>query len=101
MVGFAATGPFRAGEGYRDIVEHSVYVDRAARRRGIGRALLSLLIAEARAAGRRHMVGGISADQEASRALHARLGFVERGKLPGIGRKAGKQLDLVLMARAL
>ena len=39
VVGYASYGPFRQGEGYAGIAEHSVYVDRSARRRGIARAL--------------------------------------------------------------
>jgi len=99
--GFCAAGPFRAGEGYAHTIEHSVYVARDARRRGIGSALLAALITWAEEAGYHRMVGGISADQPASLALHAHHGFVEYGRLPEVGRKQGRWLDLVLMMRAL
>jgi len=101
VVGVAAAGPFRTGEGYARTIEHSVYVARDARGRGIGTALLSALIDWACDAGHHRMVGGVSADQPASLALHARLGFVECGRLPEVGRKEGRWLDLVLMVRAL
>lgn len=99
--GFATWGPFRRGEGYDGVAEHSVYVDAAARGRGIGGALLAALISRARAAGLSHLVGGIDAAQEASLALHRRHGFVEVGRLPGIGRKFGTPRTLVLMQRGL
>ena len=51
VLGYASYGPFRAGEGYRGTVEHSVYVARPARGRGIARLLMARLIATARAAG--------------------------------------------------
>ncbi len=95
--GFGSYGPFRRGEGYALTVEHSLYVDAAHRRKGVGAALLSALISEARAAGLTRMMGGISADQAASLALHARFGFREVGRLPGVGRKFGRPLDLVLV----
>ncbi len=49
VLGYASYGPFRPFDGYRQTVEHSVYVAEAARRRGIARALLSALEARARA----------------------------------------------------
>lgn len=97
ILGFASYGPFRRGEGYRLTVEHSVYVAREARRRGIARALMQPLIAEARAAGLHRMVGGVSADQPASIALHRALGFEEAGRLSEVGLKQGRWLDLLLM----
>src|SRR5690242_3461736 len=41
VLGYASFGAFRPWDGYRHTVEHSVYVDRAARRRGAGRALVA------------------------------------------------------------
>ncbi len=101
VLGYASYGPFRAGEGYRETVEHSVYVLRAARGRGIARLLMERLIAAARAAELARMVGGVSADQPASISLHRDLGFEEQGRLKGVGVKRGKRLDLALMVLAL
>lgn len=101
LLGYASYGPFRAGDGYRETVEHSVYVARNARCRGIARLLMERLITRARAAGMHRMVGGVSADQHASLELHRRLGFTEQGRLTGVGIKRGKRLDLVLMALPL
>ena len=97
VLGYASYGPFRRGEGYRLTVEHSVYVARDARRRGIARSLMQALIEKARGAGLRRMIGGVSGDQPASLALHRALGFVEAGRLGGVGCKHGRWLDLVLM----
>ena len=97
VLGYASYGPFRAGEGYRGTVEHSVYVARPARGRGIARLLMERLIATARAAGLARMVGGVSADQPVSIGLHRDLGFEEQGRLKGVGVKRGKRLDLALM----
>lgn len=97
VVGFGSFGDFRAWEGYAQTVEHSIYVDARARRQGIGRALLAALIERAREAGKHVMVGGIEAENHASIALHERLGFVEVGRMPQVGRKFGRWLDLVFM----
>jgi len=101
VLGYASYGPFRRGEGYRETVEHSVYVARGARGRGIARLLMERLIAEAQAAGFTRLVGGVSADQPASLGLHRALGFEEQGRLKGVGVKRGKRLDLALMVLAL
>ena len=101
VLGYASYGPFRVGEGYRETVEHSVYVARNARGRGIARLLMQRLIARACAAGLHRMVGGVSADQPASLGLHRALGFEEQGRLKGVGIKRGKRLDLAFMVLAL
>jgi phosphinothricin acetyltransferase len=101
VLGYASFGPFRSGEGYRETVEHSVYVARSARGRGIARLLMERLIGHARDAGMTRMVGGVSADQPASLGLHRALGFQEQGRLKGVGVKRGKRLDLALMVLAL
>jgi L-amino acid N-acyltransferase YncA len=101
VLGYASYGPFRSGEGYRGTVENSIYVASHARGRGIAVLLMERLIALATAAGLARMVGGVSADQDASIALHRKLGFEEQGRLKGVGAKRGQRLDLVLMVLAL
>jgi phosphinothricin acetyltransferase len=101
VLGYASYGPFRPFDGYRQTVEHSVYVAESARRRGVATALIAALEARARAAGMHVMVGGIAADNEASLDLHRRLGFSETGHLPEVGQKFGRWLDLVFMQKRL
>ena len=101
VVGYASFGDFRPFEGYRITCEHSVYVAEGARRRGIGTALVAALIEEARKLGKQSMVGGIDAANTDSIGLHEKLGFVEVARMPGVGTKFGRKLDLVLMQKAL
>lgn len=101
VLGYASFGDFRPFEGFRISVEHSVYVAEAARGRGLGRMLVEALFAPARALGKKVMIGGITAGNAASLALHARLGFRETGHLPGIGVKFGRRLDLVFVQKEL
>ena len=99
--GFGSYGPFRPHDGYRHTVEHSLYIDPSAQRRGHGQAMLSALIAHATEAGLHAMVGGIDAQNAASIALHARFGFTVAARLPEVGAKFGRWLDLVFMHRLL
>jgi phosphinothricin acetyltransferase len=101
VAGYGTFGEFRANQGYRFTVEHSIYVTSSVQRRGIGRVLLTRLIAEARRVNMRVMIEGIAADNVASIALHQRFGFVETGRLPQVGFKFGRWLDLVFMQKLL
>ncbi|WP_444460831.1 GNAT family N-acetyltransferase [Rhodobacter capsulatus] len=97
VVGYASYGPFRAFDGYRGTVEHSVYIRTDLRGGGRGRALLSALILRARAQGLHVMVAAIEAENNASIILHQRLGFAAVGLMPQVGQKFGRWLDLLLM----
>ncbi len=101
VVAYGSFGDFRAFDGYRFAVEHSVYVATAARRRGVASALVTALEGEARALGKHVMIAGIAADNLGSIALHDRLGFAETGRMPEVGFKFGRWLDLVLMQKRL
>ena len=101
VAGYGTFADFRPHQGYRFTVEHSIYVAAPAQRRGIGSVLLTRLIAEARRMNRHAMVGGIAAENAASIALHLRFGFVETARMPQVGFKFGRWLDLVLMQKLL
>jgi phosphinothricin acetyltransferase len=101
VLGFGSFGDFRAWPGYRTTVEHSVHVAADQRRRGIGAQLVGALIDEARALGMHVMIAGVVSTNEASLALHRRLGFVEVGRLPEVARKFDEWLELVLLQLAL
>lgn len=101
VLGYASYGVFRDFPGYVNTVEHSVYVDPAAHRQGIGRALLQTLIARAERARLKVIVGGVDANNQGSIALHEQLGFENQGCLKGVGYKFGQPLDLVFMVRQL
>jgi phosphinothricin acetyltransferase len=97
VLGFASFGDFRAFDGYRFTVEHSVYVRSDARRMGTARALMQGLVADARALGKHALVGAIESGNAASLALHSALGFAEVGRMPQVGAKFGRWLDLTWM----
>lgn len=104
IVGWAAYGDFRDTErwpGYRATVEHTVHVAERHWGVGVGRRLMARLVDVARGAGKRVMIGGIDATNDSSIRFHARLGFREVARLPGVGEKWGRRLDLVLVQREL
>jgi L-amino acid N-acyltransferase len=95
--GFATYGPFRAWPAYKYSVEHSVYVDPAVHRRGIGSSLVGAVLHEARARGLHVVMAGITSDNGVSLRLHERLGFKEVAHIPEVGFKFGRWLDLKLL----
>jgi phosphinothricin acetyltransferase len=102
VVGYSYAMPYRSRRAYRFTLEDSVYVDHRLSRRGIGRELLSQLIAGCEAGEWRQMVAVIGdSGNTASIALHEHLGFRLVGTLRGVGYKFGRWIDTVLMQRAL
>jgi phosphinothricin acetyltransferase len=101
VAGYASFGDWRAFDGYRHTVEHSVYVRRDLRGGGIGKALMQALIEQARALGKHVMVAGIEAGNSGSIALHLKLGFVQTGLMPEVGCKFGRWLDLAFLQLVL
>ena len=94
LLGFGSYGAFRAWPAYKYSVEHSVYVHRDHRGKGLGRVIVRELIEAARRNDRHAMIGGIDATNAGSIALHERLGFRHVGTLPQVGFKFGRWLDL-------
>lgn len=102
VVGWAGYDDFRDSTkrpGYRVVVEHSIHVLEPWWGRGVGRALLEALLDRAAAEGRWVMVAAIDGSNEGSIAFHTRFGFVETARMPGVGVKWGRPLDLILMQR--
>lgn len=94
LLGFGTYGPFRAWPAYKYTVEHSVYVHRDHRGRGLGRQLIELNLARARSQGHHNVIAGIEGTNAASRALHLHLGFEPCGVIRHAGFKFGRWLDL-------
>lgn len=97
VLGYASYGTWRSIDGFRHTVEHSVYVAEDRQGQGLGKALLAALTQHAQANGLHVMVAAIESGNQASIARHQRLGFTVSGKMPQVGRKFGRWLDLTLM----
>ncbi|BEP94237.1 GNAT family N-acetyltransferase [Acidovorax sp. A79] len=93
LLGFASWGTFRAFPAYKYTVEHSVYVHKDCRGRGLGAWLMRALIERAKAADIHAIVGCIDAANAGSIRLHQQLGFVHTGTMPQVGFKFGRWLD--------
>ncbi|MEU8187391.1 N-acetyltransferase family protein [Micromonospora sp. WMMD956] len=99
VLGWVAASPTSTRPVYAGVVEHSVYVEPAARGRGIARLLLDALITSTEAAGIWTIQSGVFPENAASLALHAGAGFRTVGVRERVGRHHGRWRDVVLLER--
>ncbi len=101
VLGFGSLSSFRDRSGYAATAENSVYVDRAHRGKGVGRALLAELLTLASAHGFHSVIARIAGHNETSIGLHTAAGFELVGVEREIGRKHRQWLDVVELQRLL
>jgi L-amino acid N-acyltransferase YncA len=101
VIGWASLSSYRPRDCYAGIAEFSIYLDRRARGRGIGRRLLESLVDAARTRGYWKLVSRIFPFNTASRALCAACGFREVGIYEKHGRLDGRWLDVVIVERLI
>jgi phosphinothricin acetyltransferase len=100
VVGWTAVARYSSREVYAGVAWESVYVDEAARGRGVGRALLAALIPATEEVGIWTLIAGVQANNPASLALHERAGFRRIGRQERIGRDpTGVWRDVILLER--
>jgi L-amino acid N-acyltransferase YncA len=102
VLGFAYAGPFRPRAAYRYTLEDSVYVSPQAKGKGVGRAVLSAVIAACEALGIRQLMAVIGDTENlGSIGLHRALGFEQTGVGRSVGFKHGRWVDIVHMQKPL
>jgi phosphinothricin acetyltransferase len=102
VLGFAYAAPFRPRAAYRYTLEDSVYVAPEGKGKGVGRAVLTAVIAECERLGIRQLVAVIGDSQNAgSIGLHKALGFEQAGIHKSVGFKHGRWVDIVMVQKAL
>lgn len=99
ILGWVAASPTSSRCAYRGVVEHSVYVDPAAQKRGIGARLLQALIDSTEAEGIWTIQSGVFPENTGSLRLHERAGFRVVGIRTRVGRHHGRWRDVVLIER--
>lgn len=101
VVAWASAGPYRSRPAYAGVAEHSVYVARAARGTGAGRAALEALCRAYAERGFWKLVSRIFPENVASLALHERCGFRVVGVYRRHGKLEGAWRDCVIVERML
>jgi L-amino acid N-acyltransferase YncA len=101
VVGWGSLNSFNPRPAYDNVVDLSVYVERAWRGRGVGRALLQHLLPRAKTLGYHKMVLATFPYNEAGVALYRKMGFAPVGVYHEQGRLDGGWVDVLIMERLL
>jgi phosphinothricin acetyltransferase len=99
LLGYATSGRFRDKAAYLPSVETTVYCAPTATGRGVGTALYTALLAALAEEDVHRAFAGIALPNDASLALHRRLGFTEVGTFREVGRKFGRWWDVCWLER--
>ncbi|MFT5252574.1 MAG: L-amino acid N-acyltransferase YncA [Flavobacteriales bacterium] len=97
VTGFGMYSEFRFREAYKFTVEHSVYVNNNFHGKGIGKIVLTELIALAKKQGLHTMIGVIDAENQSSVDFHEKFGFKTVGIIKESGFKFDRWLHSVFM----
>ncbi|MGC8832844.1 MAG: GNAT family N-acetyltransferase [Armatimonadota bacterium] len=101
VVGWASLSPYGDRDAYASTVEDSIYVHPEHWGRGIGSALMEVLMETARLLGYHAVIARIAGESEVSIRLHRRFGFEVVGILKEVGWKFDRWHDLWIMEALL
>ena len=101
IVGWGALEVFRGRRAYRHTAEFSVYVHHEWHRQGVGRAIMTDLVARARALQYHALVGGCCSESTAVIEMLAAMGFERVAHFREVGRKFERWLDVVFLELVL
>ncbi len=99
VVGWASLSAWSDRRAYAATAEVSEYVAVGHRGRGVGRALLGRLVAEADRRGFHTLLARVAEGNPASQRLHRAFGFRRVGVMREVGVKFGRRIDVHLLQR--
>lgn len=94
VVGYAYANKWKVRSAYRHSVETTIYLEHGHQGRGVGKTLYAALLPPLRARGIHAVIGGAALPNEASVALHEKLGFDHVGTFREVGFKHGRWVDV-------
>lgn len=100
-LGYAYAHPYAARPAYQWSAELTVYLRQDARGKGLGSRLYGALFDVLRLQGVRTVYGCVTAENQASVAMHHALGFQEAGRFHQVGFKQGRWLDVLWLEREI
>lgn len=96
-VGYASLSPYRPHNAYEHSVELSIYVEKESQKQGIGKALMTEILAFAKNHPKIHTVlSVISSENEESIRFHQNFGFCCCGQIKDAGYKFGRFLSVTI-----
>lgn len=101
VVGFAFLHAYHPAPTFSRCAEVSYFIHPDHTRKGLGRMLLDALLRDAPGKGIDTLIANISSLNPRSLAFHSKYGFTECGRLHAVGRKMGRDFDVVYMQLTL
>ena len=109
VLGYAYAGVFKARAAYQYSVEHSIYVDRNCKGRGLGRKLYEVLEEKLKAQGIRNLYACIAVPTEkedeyldfSSEHFHGHMGFKKVGKFTDCAKKFERWYSMIWMEKRI
>jgi phosphinothricin acetyltransferase len=101
VVGFAYASRWKVRSAYRHSVEATIYLEHGRGGHGIGRMLYAALLPILKDAGIHAVIGGAALPNDASVALHEKLGFERVATFRQVGFKHGRWVDVAYWQRLL
>ena len=101
VVGFACLRAYHGAPSFKRTAEVTYFIHPEHTRKGVGRLMLSALVDQAGAVGVDNIVASISSLNPDSIAFHSKNGFRECGRLSAVGRKFGRDFDVVYMQKKI
>jgi len=94
LLGYAYAGKWQVRSAYRYSVETTIYLEQGREGQGIGKRLYAELLSLLRVRGVHVAIGGAALPNEASVALHEKLGFERVATFRQVGFKHGRWIDV-------
>ena len=94
VVGYAYANKWKVRSAYRHSVETTIYLEHGHEGRGVGKTLYAALLPHLRARGIHAAIGGAALPNDASVALHEKLGFDHVATFREVGFKHGRWVDV-------
>ena len=102
VAGYAYCMPWHTRPAYEGTVEDSIYLAPWATGQGAGAQLLTALLSACGRTGVRLVIAVIAdSGDPSSFALHRKMGFTDAGRLRQVGRKHGREIDVVQLQYTL
>jgi phosphinothricin acetyltransferase len=94
VVGYAHANKWKGRSAYRHSVETTIYIEKGHEGRGVGSMLYAELLSILRASGKHVAIGGAAMPNDASVALHEKLGFEHVATFRQVGFKQNRWVDV-------
>lgn len=101
VAGFAFLHAYHPAPSFNRTAEITYFIGPKHVRKGLGSLMLSALVDEAKKQEYDNILASVSSLNPASLSFHAKNGFEECGRLRAVGRKFGRDFDVVYMQRKI